>query len=480
MEHKPISISDLSLVLPHKTCFEDFSTQIHSGSRIGIIGRNGGGKSALLKIIQHMFEPTSGEVEVPASVIFGYVPQIIEDLDEHSGGERFNRALSLSLSQSPNVLLLDEPTNHLDRKNRKSLMHMLNTYNGTLIVVSHDTELLRNCVDTIWRVDHGKINIFRGSYDDYMHEIKTKRASIEQKISMLHREKKETHNALMQEQARASKRKQHGEKKYADDKLALRAAQERGEVSFGKNKKSIGQEKANLVNQLSELHLPKIIMPKFSLTAGDLGNRMLVSISDGSTGYANTEQTLLDINLSIKSQERVAIQGENGSGKSTLIKAILKQAGDNSITVSIAGSWHVPKLEDIGYLDQHYGTLDSAKSVIETLSDLVPQWSHSALRRHLNDFLFRKNEEILARVKDLSGGEKARLSLAQIASSTPKLLILDEITNNLDLETLQHVVEVLTNYPGAMLVISHDEDFLKAIGIESAYEIKEKTVKKTS
>ncbi len=122
------------------------------------------------------------------------------------------------------------------------------------------------------------------------------------------------------------------------------------------------------------------------------------------------------------------------------------------------------KQEDIGYLDQHYGTLIPDKTVIETISDLVPAWSHAEIRRHLNDFLFRKNEEVNSPVSTLSGGEKARLSLAQIAAKTPKLLILDEITNNLDLETKEHVVQVLKAYPGAMIVISHEADFWRKLG----------------
>jgi len=111
------------------------------------------------------------------------------------------------------------------------------------------------------------------------------------------------------------------------------------------------------------------------------------------------------------------------------------------------------------------------KTVLETISDLVPAWSHAEIRRHLNDFLFRKNEEVNALVSTLSGGEKARLSLAQIAAKTPKLLILDEITNNLDLETKEHVIQVLKYYPGAMIVISHEADFLEEIGISELVDV---------
>lgn len=166
------------------------------------------------------------------------------------------------------------------------------------------------------------------------------------------------------------------------------------------------------------------------------------------------------------SRDRISVQGDNASGKSTLIKAIL-----NDPNLVKTGNWYVPKIEDIGYLDQHYNTLSAKMTVYETISELVPSWTNIEVRRHLSDFLFRKNDEVNNCVVQLSGGEKARLSLAQIAALPPKLLILDEITNNLDLQTKQHVSQVLKVYPGAMIVLSHESDFLDDIGIKNSYVI---------
>jgi ATPase subunit of ABC transporter with duplicated ATPase domains len=122
-------------------------------------------------------------------------------------------------------------------------------------------------------------------------------------------------------------------------------------------------------------------------------------------------------------------------------------------------------------LDQHYQTLDLERSALEIIAEAVPQWDHYTIRRHLNDFLFRKNEEVNMLVKNLSGGEQARLSLAQIAAHPPQLLILDEITNNLDLETRNHVIQVLCDYPGAMVVVSHDMEFLMEIQTDEYQQI---------
>jgi ATPase subunit of ABC transporter with duplicated ATPase domains len=443
--------------------------QIPYGSRIAIIGRNGCGKTTLLKILNGMVEPISGDVLIADDVIVGFVPQIVEEFDSLSGGQRLNAAVTQALSLEPNVLLLDEPTNHLDHRNRKSLMRMLQNYPGTLIVVSHDTELLRHCIDTLWHIDNGKIHVFSGNYDDYIREIRNRRSSLEQEITRLDRQKKDMHHALMKEQKRAAKSKAKGEKSIHQRKwptIVSTAKAGRAEETSGLKKSAIDHKKQNLTEQLSNLRLPEIIVPKFSLNSADIGDRTIVSISDGKVGYAGQVTLLQKISLSISSRDRIAIQGDNASGKSTLIKAIM----DDTCVIK-SGNWYAPKISDIGYLDQHYGTLSAKKTVLETIAELVPTWTHIEVRRHLNDFLFRKNEEVNALVRTLSGGEKARLSLAQIAAKTPKLLILDEITNNLDLETKEHVAQVLKAYPGAMIIISHDADFLEEIGISEVVDV---------
>jgi ATPase subunit of ABC transporter with duplicated ATPase domains len=469
--HKPILFKGLSLCLPHKTCFENFNANINYGSRIAIIGRNGSGKSTLLKMMQGLVDATAGDVHIPADVVFGYVPQVVEDFNQLSGGQRLNAAVTQALSLKPNVLLLDEPTNHLDRHNRQSLMRLLRNFDGTLIVVSHDTELLRHCIDTLWHIDNGQVQVFSGNYDDYMAETHSKRQQTELAIHRLDRQKKDTHKDLMKEQSRAAKSKSQGEKKVANkkfDKYTANAKASQGQATASNRKNALTDKHQKLAEQAASLRLPEILVPKFSITPSDVRSRMLVQINQGSVGYYNQPTLINDINFNLHSTSRVAIDGANGSGKSTFIKAIL---GDKTIIKN--GDWQLCGVTDIGYLDQHYSTLQPNLSVLETIAGLVPHWPHAEVRRHLNDFLFRKNEEVNAKVAQLSGGEKARLSLAQIAAKTPKLLILDEITNNLDLETRQHMIDVLSNYPAALIIISHDIDFLNAINISHNYSIKD-------
>jgi len=321
MSHGPIFLNNISVVSPAKTCFEDFSTTIYAGNRIALIGRNGTGKTSLLKILADRSDVSSV-----------FVPQLI-DGNTLSGGQRFNTALSEALAKHPDLLLLDEPTNHLDRHNRQSLMRMLRNFEGTLVIASHDVELLRTCVDTFWHFDQGKIHIFKGQYDDYKKDVQQKRKSIEEALARLDRQRKDTHQALMKEQERASKSKAHGEKKYADDKLTLRSAQARGQLTSNKYQKRIGQTKETLTDQLAELRLPEVILPRFALSAEDVGEKTIVEISNGSCGY-NKTSILKNISLIMSTINRLAVVGSNGSGKSTLVKAL---RGDPEVWLWILG-----------------------------------------------------------------------------------------------------------------------------------------------
>ncbi len=468
MMHTPIQFKHLSLFFPHKICFEDFTAQLHYGDRIALMGRNGSGKSSLLNMLSGKIHPSEGELMIPDDVCMADVPQVIDDFSHLSGGQRFNHALSEALSKQPNLLLLDEPTNHLDSSNRKSLIRMLKVYQSTLLIASHDVELLRSGVDTFWHIHEGKIHIFRGFYDDYVREMMMQRQSAEAELTVLKRQKKDMHEALMKEQARAKASRAQGEKHIAQRKwptITSGAKARRAEQTSGQKQQALQHKKENLLGQLAGLALPEIIVPTFSLLANEISGRVLVSVSQASVGY--DQPILKNIALSVTGRMRLAIAGKNGSGKSTLVKAIL---GDSSVVKT--GEWIVPKRSDIGYLDQHYSSLDPQKTVLEIIQDQV-DWPHAEIRKHLNAFLFRKNEEVNSLVSHLSGGEKARIALAQLAARTPKLLMLDEVTNNIDLETRSHMVEVLKAYPGAMMVISHDADFLESIGINETFLVGE-------
>lgn len=460
--HNPIRIENLCLYFSQKVCFERFNALIHPGDRIAIIGRNGTGKSSLLKLLNGRLEPSEGRIVTDPDIRVGYVSQTVQDYNDLSGGERFNKALSAALSNNPDVLLLDEPTNHLDLKNRKALLQMLRYYSGTLILVSHDVELLRETVDILWRIDEHKIAAFSGNFDDYIQELDRRRLSMENELSFLSKEKRAAHQALMKEQQRAKNSRVKGETGSKQGKwppIIAGGKKRQAQHTAGKKKQNIGQKRQEINEQLDAIRLPEIILPSFSLTAEDIDKGTILLITNGQISYGE-KVILKDINFSLGGDERMAIVGDNASGKTTLLKALLEKP-----EVAKSGDWLLPKPNDIGYLDQHYSNLDPGKTVLESVQETQPGYTHRELRTFLNDFLFRKNEEVNARVSVLSGGERARLSLALIAAKTPRLLILDEITNNVDLETKEHLIEVLRQYPGAVIAVSHEPDFLNKIGV---------------
>jgi ATPase subunit of ABC transporter with duplicated ATPase domains len=324
--HKPIQSKGLELSFPHKTCFANFNCQVTYGTRIAIIGCNGSGKSTLLKMLAGICEPYSGVINISDDVVRGYVPQVIETHSGLSGGQSLNVAITEALSVEPNILLLDEPTNHLDKRNHDSLIRMLQSYAGTLIVVSHDTKLLRNCIDSLWHIDDGKIHIFCGNYDDYTREIKLKRSSIEDDLAMLKQQKKDMHDKFMREQQRAAKSRIKGKKNVASGrwtKMACDLKTMTAEKSHGKKLKAIDKTKQDMTNQLAEWRLPKIIIHKFCIENHHIDECVLVRISDGQVGYLLHEPLLSNISFTVTGKERIAIIGDNGSGKSTLIKAIM-------------------------------------------------------------------------------------------------------------------------------------------------------------
>jgi len=465
MMHQPIHLQDIELSFPQKTCFEGFSYQLMPGSRIAIIGRNGSGKSSLLKLLAGIVKPTSGSIRIEQGLSLGYVPQLIDHYHDKSGAEKFQAALSAALSHNPGLLLLDEPTNHLDVQSRNSLMKMMEHFRGTVVAVTHDSELLQRCFTTLWHVDQQTIHIFHGKYQDYQRQMQLQRQSLISEIAKLTQQTKQMHEKLMQEQQRSAASRKKGEKSIKQRKwptITSQAKARRGEETTGRKQVAITARKDELQTALAKLRLPEVIVPTFALTTEQIDKRLMVQIFEGSVGYAADKPLLANLSLSLVGNQRLAILGPNGSGKSTLIKGLL-----NDAAVIKTGDWTIVDMQEIGYLDQHYQNLSATCTVLETISTQAPHWTELQVRRHLASFLFREQAAIQAYVHQLSGGEKVRLSLAQLACKTPSLLILDELTNNLDIETREHVVQVLKHFPGALLIVSHDHDFLQAIGIDN-------------
>lgn len=461
MSQTLVTLKNLELSLPHKTCFHDFSQNIHFGQRIGIIGRNGRGKSSLLQLIASGDTLVTGEISFAHQCIATYVPQLVQH-EGKSGGEAFISLIAECLREHPEILLLDEPTNHLDQANRRYLFRELDNYTGTLIFVSHDEELLSRYAEAIWSFEHEKIVVFDGGFDEYQKHKAGLLARLQQHKSDLKASKSQMHDKLMREQTRAANSRRAGEKSIDNRKwptVTSHAKARRAEKTSGKKKSDIAEKKEQIEYELSQLHIHEEIKYKFELAAKVGGHTSIISIQDGQIGYDKI--VAHGIFLELGRGDRIHLKGKNGSGKTTLLKCIT-----GSKELIKGGKWQLPNLCDIGYLDQYYRNLPEKKTVLELVHDVRPEWDMQQVREHLNSFLFRKNEEVCTQANTLSYGEKARLSLALIAARPPRLLILDEITNNLDLDAKEHVSEVLKYYPGAMIIVSHDPEFVKRIGVD--------------
>lgn len=468
-----IRFNNLGLSNNSKVLFNNFTTQVNEGDRIAIIGCNGSGKTSLLNSIIGKLSPSEGSIDISNDVVIGYVSQLDTHNVKLSGGQRFNKRLSKALSKYPDILILDEPTNNLDEDNRKSLIKMLKYFYGTLIIVSHDIELIDKVTHTIWDIASEEIAVFNGRYSDYQQEKRYKSHRITSEINQLEKEKKLVHQKRMKEQKRASNSKARGQKQIDNRKwptVVSKAAMNRSNTTANQKKAAITQSQTALRDKLKNIHFIEDIHPHFDINQYDQVKGYILSISDGYLKYKDEQASILEnINFRIMSGERVVLKGKNGAGKSSFIKALL---GENNI--DIQGSWRLIGANDIGYLDQHYENLNDKLSVFDSVKEIKPEWSVQEVRHKLNEFLFKNNEEVFKTVNHLSGGEKARLSLCIISMLNPKLLILDEVTNNLDIETKEHVSSILASYPGTLLIISHDEMFISKVRCQRLIEIQNK------
>jgi ATPase subunit of ABC transporter with duplicated ATPase domains len=456
-----LKIKNLSINFSGISLFDDFSASVNHGDRIAIIGANGCGKSSLLRAIISEIE-FNGQIKIDGSII--NIPQNTF-INGKSGGESFNEHLTNLIANSPDLLLMDEPTNHLDIYNRKNLIRFVKKYHGAVVIASHDESFIKECCNILWIIEDRKIKIFHGCYDDYLRENEIKRHQIENEIAGLKHDNEKIHLEKMKEQDRLKNKKDRGGKAIENHRwptVKSLTKLDRGNASSIDKMAKISEQKRELIENLNDIHKNKVVKLKFDIQSDNFHGAIL-SIRNGSI-FRNSKKILDNINIEISSNDRVAIIGKNGSGKSSLVNAII---GNSEI--ERCGDWNLPNHNFIGYLDQHYRNLDQEVSIFDFVNSLKPDFDNIEIRKILNDFLFRKNEEVYNLIKNLSGGEMARLSLLQISLMNPRLLILDEVNNNLDITTKRYIINLLNKYSGAMIIISHDEDFLDKIGINKIF-----------
>jgi len=508
--------------------FDNISFTVNNHEKIALIGANGIGKSTLLKIIAGELQPSNGELRINSDPY--YIPQIFgqynhftiaealrvnhklnalreilngnvseenltvlnddwtieercdnalkywqlsdldlaEKIENLSGGQKTKVFLAGILIHEPELVLLDEPSNHLDKATRELLYNFIVTTNSSLIIVSHDRKLL-NLLPTVYELSKRGITIYGGNYDFYTSQKEIENHALNQDLQSKEkalRKAKEKERETLERQQKLDARGKKKQEKSGVARIMMNTLRNNAENSSSKLK-SVHVEKIDGISkELREIRsaLPDIDQMKFGFDDSGLHKgKILFKATDINFSYNDQLLWKKDVSLEITSGERIALNGLNGSGKTTLIKIILGKLSPKSGSVRIAENKAV-------YIDQDYSLITNELKVY----DQAQQFNVAGLEEHeikmrLNRFLFHK-EYWDKPCGTLSGGEKMRLMLCclTISNESPDIIILDEPTNNLDIQNVEILTAAINEYQGTLIVVSHDESFLEQINIEKA------------
>ncbi|TXS89556.1 ATP-binding cassette domain-containing protein [Parahaliea maris] len=369
--------------------------------------------------LQQRVETTLSQLQLPADT----------PMRELSGGWRRRVALARALVCEPDILLLDEPTNHLDIPAIEWLEGQLQQYRGALILITHDRRFLQNVVNSIAELDRGHLSVWRGDYRGFLEHREAELAA------------EERANALFD-------KKLAQEEVWIRQGIKARRTRNEGRVRALKAMREERSQRRARVGKAS-----------FALEDAAGSGKIVAELQDVSKAFGD-KAILRNFSTIIQRGDRVGIVGANGAGKSTLVKLLLGEIAPDSGTVKLGS-----KLE-IAYSDQLRGALDPEKNLIDNVCGGQEFIDIKGKRKHaisyLGDFLFTP-DRVRTPVKALSGGEQNRAVLAQLFSKPANLLVLDEPTNDLDIETLELLEEILLDFDGTVILVSHDRDFMDRV-----------------
>lgn len=484
-----ITFRDVSFEFPNgRHLFGNLNFSL-SNHLTALVGPNGIGKTTLAELILGLQAPTQGSIFRRASV--GYFPQkesapplsvaeylasdyswsligvrLLEgiDLDQScvrlSGGQWMRVRLAKALGSQ--FLVLDEPTNDLDREGREALKEFLRQKEGGALIISHDREILGLCSGVLELSSQG-LESFAGDWSLYQEARRERNRLRARALEVAKKERDQAFKERKRKKDRQEKRSRRGAEvagRGGMPKILLGARRRKAQVTTGQVETDTAEKAQVAVTQASEAFLNEKIDP---LMYADLmgspipGQKLVAEAKNFNIRYENWIFTR-DLNFSFRGNIRVAIKGKNGSGKSSLLRALLGEE------LETRGELRVGNLKT-AYLDQKGSILSEDKNILENLKE-VAHATEAEIRNGLARFLFA-SEQVFQSVSSLSGGERLRVSLAKALMSSEKteLLILDEPTNNLDLVNIEFLEDLLEGYKAALILISHDEIFLKKVQI---------------
>jgi ATPase subunit of ABC transporter with duplicated ATPase domains len=520
-----IACRNLSFAWPDGTVVLDGLDLTLGPGRTGLIGVNGSGKSTLLNLIAGRLEPTSGAVGVDGDL--AYLPQhvalhaqraiddvlgiaekravlraveagavtaanlealeddwdveerareVLDRLGLHhvgldrtvgtlSGGEAVALGLAARLLRRPDVLLLDEPTNNLDLERRRGLYDTVARFRGVLVVVSHDRALLEH-MDRIVDLRDGGVRVYGGNLTAYEEAVAAEQEAAVRRVRTARADVRRQRRELVEARIKLDRRRRTGRKAEAEHRVPNVVAQERkrqAQVSAGKLREVHSDRVATAEAELAQaaeavraddeirVELPETEVPS---------RRRVVDCVAVNVGHPRQRRLWdRDVDLALRGPERVALLGPNGAGKTTLLRMIAGQVAPDTGAVQVG-------VDGVRYVPQRLDLLDDRQSVLDNVRRYAPSATTNELRARLARFQFR-GERAEQRAGTLSGGERFRAVLAALLSAqpAPRLLMLDEPTNNLDLASVAQLERALEAYRGALIVASHDVPFLERIRI---------------
>ncbi|WP_017810592.1 ABC-F type ribosomal protection protein CplR [Clostridium saccharoperbutylacetonicum] len=450
--------------------------EVFEKDRIGIVGRNGAGKTTMLKVLMGIIIPEEGEISLTDS--YSYISQMENyygECEENkvmkilkapvkydkflSGGEKIKLKISKALSEDNKLIIADEPTSNLDSASISVLEKMLLSYNGALILVSHDREFLDSLCNTIVEIDEGKLKVYQGNYSKYIELKQEERKREEIEYNKYVTEKKQLEEAIIDKQDMRNKMRTTPKRMGNSEARLHKMGGQKQKRKLDKNIKAMKSR----IDHLEVKEKPKNINEtKVNIQkSAEIISNNIIEISKLNL-YVNNELLIKEASFRIRKGIKAAIIGENGCGKSTLLKEILTR---NNEYIRVANS------ALIGYFDQDQNILEEGKSILENVSK-TSSFNQSFIRINLDNFGF-KGDDVFKKVSSLSGGEKVKVALSKVLLSDNNVLVLDEPTNYLDIEAMEALERALINTEKTVILVSHDRKFIENI-CDFIIEIKDK------